>query len=482
MHNFRPVLYAIGILLTTLAVFMLIPAVFDYMSQDQEWVGFFLSSFITFFVGLSLTLTNKGKSAPLNIRQAFVLTTFSWLALVSFAALPFKFSAAGLSVADAFFESMSGLTTTGASVMTGLDDMPPGILLWRSLLHWIGGIGIIVVALAVLPMLNIGGMQLFRTESSDKTEKILPRTAQISIAIGSVYLLLTVICYIMLIWAGMSHFDAINHAMSTVSTGGFSTHDQSIGYFNSIHIEYIVIFFMLAGGIPFVLYIHLLQGNVSALHKDSQVRWFLTIVALSALACAIWLTLNNGMDLTYALRVSLFNLVSIATTTGFASTDYSIWGGFPVTLIFMLSVVGGCTGSTTGGIKVFRYQVLYQTAKAQINHLIQPHAVIRPRFNGKPLSEAITSSVMSYIILFAFSFLVVALILSLCGLDYISSMSGAAATLANVGPGLGDVIGPAGNYADVPVLAKWVLSFAMLLGRLEIFTILVLFSSYFWQD
>jgi trk system potassium uptake protein TrkH len=482
MYNFRPVLHAIGILLTILAAFMLIPAIFDYMSQDQEWVSFSLSSFITFFVGLSLTLTNKGKAANLNIRQAFVLTSGSWLALVTFAAIPFKFSDMGLSLTDSFFESMSGLTTTGATVLTGLDSLPPGILLWRSILQWIGGIGIIVVALAVLPMLNIGGMQLFRTESSDKSEKILPRTAQISIAIGSVYLLLTVICCILLIWVGMSHFDAINHAMTTVATAGFSTHDQSIAYYNNPKIEYVMSFFMLASGIPFVLYINALQGNIKAFNKDSQVKWFLSIVGLSIVVCSAWLSAYKGLPFSEALRLSTFNIISVTTTSGFASDDYSMWGGFAITLIFLLSVVGGCTGSTTGGIKVFRYQVLYQTAKTQVNHLIQPHAIFRPRFNGKPLSEAITGSVMSYIILFAFSFLVLALILSLCGLDYISSMSGAAATLSNLGPGLGDTLGPTGNYSTVPTPAKWVLSFAMLLGRLEIFTLLVLFSAHFWRD
>jgi len=482
MFNFRPVLYAIGILLTILASFMLIPAIFDYLAHDQEWVGFLLSAFLTFFVGLSLTLTNKGQTGNLNIRQAFVLTTGSWLALATFAAFPFKFSGMGLSFTDSFFESMSGLTTTGATILEGLDQMPPGILLWRSILQWIGGIGIIVVALAVLPMLNIGGMQLFRTESSDKSEKILPRTTQISFAIGSVYLLLTVICCIMLIWVGMGQFDAINHAMTTVATAGFSTHDQSIAYFNNPNIEYVMSFFMLASGIPFVLYINALQGNIKAFNKDSQVKWYLSIIILSVFICSLWLSFVKDIHYFEALRLSTFNIISITTTSGFASADYSQWGGFAITLIFLLSVVGGCTGSTTGGIKIFRFQVLYKTAKTQINHLIQPHAIIRPRFNGKPLSEAITGSVMSYIILFAFSFQVLALILSLCGLDYISSMSGAAATLANLGPGLGDTIGPAGNYATVPSTAKWVLSFAMLLGRLEIFTLLVLFSSYFWQD
>lgn len=482
MLNFRPILLVIGMLLTVLSVAMLIPTVVDLLAHSPDWLSFFISAFLTAFVGISLIFTNQGKSSHLNIRQAFILTAGSWIVLAAFSALPFMFSELNLNYTDAFFESISGLTTTGSTILTGLDYMPPGILIWRALLQWMGGVGIIVLALAVLPMLRIGGMQLFRTESSDKSDKILPRAAQISIAIGSVYFFLTVICAIALWLAGMGEFDAICHAMTSVSTGGFSTHDASIGYYDSQAIETIIVVSMIMSGIPFVLYVQTLRGHTLALWNDSQVRWFLAIIALSVIAVTCWLNFHMGFSWSDAFRRSLFNVSSIISTAGFASHDYSLWGGFAVTLMFLLSVVGGCTGSTTGGIKIFRYQMLYQTAKSQINHLIQPHAVFRPRFNGKPVSESITSSVMSFIILFAFCFLVLAALLSLSGLDYISSMSAAASALANVGPALGPILGPAGTYASIPDVSKWLLSFAMLAGRLEIFTILVLFSPYFWQE
>lgn len=482
MLNFKPILLVIGTLLTILAISMIIPAIFDMVAHNQEWVSFLISSFLTAFVGISLVLTNQGATGNLNLRQAFIITTGSWTVLAAFAALPFWFSELGLSYTDSFFEAMSGITTTGATIMVGLDFLPPGILLWRSTLQWMGGIGIIVMALAILPMLKIGGMQLFKTESSDKSDKILPRTAQVSIAIGSVYLLLTVICAVLLWSAGMGEFDAVNHAMTTIATSGFSTHDNSIGYFNNPTIEYIIAFFMVASAIPFVLYIKVLRGRIDVIWKDTQVRLFFLILFLSVVTIIFWLIFKMGFSVSDSIRLAVFNIISVTTTTGFSTTDYSLWGGFAVTFIFLLSVVGGCTGSTSGGIKIFRYQVLYQTAKTQINHLIQPHAVIRARFNGKPIPETVTSSVMSFIILFAFSFLVLAVILAMSGLDYLSSMSAAAATLANLGPALGPIVGPSGNYSSIADFTKWILSFAMLLGRLEIFTVLVLFSSYFWRD
>lgn len=482
MLNFKPILLVLGILLTVLSVFMLVPTVIDLIYYNDDWKNFFLSSFLTSFVGISLILTNQGKHTSLNIRQAFILTTGSWVCLTAFAALPFLFSGQNMSYTDSFFEAMSGLTTTGGTVMVGLDNMPKGLLLWRAILAWLGGIGIIVVALAVLPMLKIGGMQLFRTESSDKSDKILPRAAQISFAIISVYFLLTVLCAMCLWYSGMDEFDAICHGMTTIATSGFSTHDASIAYFESPKIEYVMSLFMILSSLPFVLYVQVLRGHTNAIWKDTQVQWFLALLFINITVMAVWLHFEKGFGIEESVRYTLFNITSIVTTSGFSSTDYSLWGGFAVTTFFLLSVVGGCTGSTTGGIKIFRYQMLYQIARSQVNHLIQPHAVFRPRFNNKPISEAITSSVMSFIILFAFCFLILAVLLSLSGMDYISSMSAAAANLANVGPGLGPVVGPAGNYSQIPDVSKWLLSFAMLTGRLEIFTVLVLFSPYFWRD
>ncbi|MGB1539769.1 MAG: TrkH family potassium uptake protein, partial [Rickettsiales bacterium] len=387
----------------------------------------------------------------------------------------------GLSFADAYFEAVSGITTTGSTVISGLDTATPELLLWRALIQWLGGIGIIVFAIAILPMLRIGGMQLFRTESSEK-EKILPRAAQIANVIAGVYLALTMLCAIALWMAGMSGFDAICHAMTTLATAGFSTYDESIGHYDSANIEMVLTFFMVVAAMPFILYYQMLRGKGEDFWKNAQVRWFLSSVAATVSIMTVWLIWKHNIEVFDAFRFASFNVVSIITTTGFASADYTTWGSFAVVFIFMLGVVGGCTGSTSGGIKIFRYHVLYEIAKAQVNQLIQPHGVFLPKYNRKPIAENVSSSVLSFFILFAFMFVVTALLLSLTGLDYITSMSAAATTLANVGPGLGPIIGPAGNFAPLPDIAKYILCFAMIAGRLELFTILVLFSPNFWRD
>ncbi len=482
MVNMRPILLVIGILLVILSGAMVIAAIADVLVRSDDWKNFITSAFFTAFIGGGLILSNHQKSENLSIKQAFILTALSWVALVAFSALPFMLSEFDISYTDSFFEAMSGLTTTGATVLVGLDTMPPGLLLWRSMLQWFGGIGIIVMAMAVLPMLKIGGMQLFRTESSDKSDKILPRATQISGAIGAIYVLLTILCAVALWMAGMPVFDAICHAMTTIATAGFSTHDASIGYFDSVAIEVVMTVGMLAAAIPFVLYIQVLRGRPWALWRDTQVQWFFAIIVLTVMFATYWLHHHNHLELWEALRLASFNVVSIVTTSGFSSADYSQWGPFFVTAIFLLSVVGGCTGSTTGGIKIFRYQVLYETAKVQVFRLVQPHGVFMPLFNRKPISDVVSSSVLSFFILFAFCFTVLALLLSATGLDFVTSMSAAAASLANLGPGLGDIVGPAGNYSSLSDAAKWLLTAGMLIGRLEIFTVLILFSNYFWRS
>lgn len=482
MISFRPIFLVSGILLTVLSIAMIVPAIMDLSVGNPDWSGFAFSSFVTAFIGVTLALTNRGHTGDLNLKQAFILTTSSWFVLAAFAALPFLFSTLDLNYTDAFFESMSGLTTTGATILVGLDNAPPGILLWRAILQWLGGIGIIVVAIAVLPMLKIGGMQLFRTESSDKSDKILPRAKQISGAIAIIYIILTMICAFFLWLAGMGTFDAICHAMTTIATAGFSTHDSSIGYFDNVMIEVVIAAFMLISAIPYVLYIKLVRGQPASLWNDAQVRWMLSLWAIVLISVTSWLYFNAGYSFADAARYAGFNVTAILTTTGFTSHDYSMWVGFPFTLIFFISIIGGCTGSTTGGMKIFRFQMLYETAKAQLHQLVQPHGVFKPHFNERPAPEGVTSSVMSFFILFAFCFSILAVLLAFTGLDYVTSMSAAASALANLGPGLGDIIGPAGTYEPIPDFAKWVLSVAMLVGRLELFTVLVLISPYFWRD
>jgi trk system potassium uptake protein TrkH len=480
--DLRPILLVIGVLLVILALFMTPPMVADMAAGHPVWQVFLGAGATTLFIGVSLVLVNRGPGmGELTGRQAFLLTTLVWVVMASFAALPLALSDLDLSIADAVFEAMSGITTTGSTVIVGLDIAPPGILLWRAILQWLGGIGIIVMGVAILPILSVGGMQLVRAESSDLSEKILPRAAQIASAIGMIYLALTLACAALYWYAGMSPFDAAAHAMTTIATGGFSTSDASMAVFGSPAIEWIAVLFMVLGGLPFVLYIQATNGNVMALFRDAQVRWFLGIVTLAAATIAAWLWVTVDVRLLTALRQAAFNTVSVITGTGYASVDYGVWGTLPVAALFFLMCVGGCTGSTTGGIKIFRLTVLHAIASNQIARLVRPHGVFIPMFNGRPLPEAAAIAVMAFVFMFALSFSVVAILLSALGLDYLTAMSGALTALANVGPGLGPVIGPSSNFAILPEAAKWLLAAAMLLGRLELLTVLILFTPAFWR-
>jgi trk system potassium uptake protein TrkH len=383
--------------------------------------------------------------------------------------------------ADSFFESVSGLTTTGSTVISLLDTRPAGILLWRAILHWLGGIGIIAMAIAVLPMLRVGGMQLFRLESSDRSEKVMPRATQFASAILKVYLSLSVICTVAYWIAGMSFFDAICHMMATLSTGGFSTSDQSVAKFDSPLIDMLVSFFMLLGALTFPLYITALQGRASVLWKNEQTRGFLAFIAVLVISLTLWQWLVNAMPPFTALRYVIFSVISIITTTGFADTDYSLWGGFPVAVFFFLTFVGGCTGSTTGGIKIFRFQVLYAVAKSQLRRLLQPHGVFVPMYQKREINETVALSVLTFIFIYMLSFALLSVALGLFDLDFVTATSSAATAIGNVGPGLGDIVGPAGNFATIPDGAKLLLAFGMLLGRLEFMALLVVLTPWFWR-
>ena len=481
MIDFRPILLILGFLLTTLAIVMMVPAAVDIVAGNPDWQVFAVAGGVTLFIGVSLSLTSRAGGASLSIRQAFILTTLSWIVLTIFAALPFTFSQLKLTFTDALFEAMSGITTTGATVIVNLDQAPPGLLLWRSLLQWLGGIGIIVMALAVLPLLRVGGMQLFHMESSDQSDKALPRTAQIAAAIGIIYLALTVILAGALWIAGLNGFDAIAHAMTTIATGGFSTHDTSLSYFDSAIVEAITILGMVVGSLPFLLYLSVIQGKFGALFKDNQVQWFVTVLAVVIVLVAGWLWLSNGIDPLTAIRLSAFNVVSVMTGTGYATAGFDRWGSFAIPVFFFIMFIGGCAGSTTCGIKVFRFQILYAAAKTQFENLSQPHGVFIPYYNGNPISDEVIKSVLSFFFVFGMTFALLAIGLALLGLDFLTSISGAASAIANVGPGLGPTIGPDGNYDSLPDAAKWLLSAGMLLGRLELFTVMVLFTRAFWR-
>ncbi len=481
MSKYRPILLVLGVLLLIISFAQLPPFFLDTYLEHPNSEGFLSSIIISAFVGGALFLSNmSGKiQQNLNIKQVLLLTSLSWVMLVLFASIPMYLAAVDLSYTDAFFESMSGLTTTGATIIPDLNQLSKGMLLWRSIIQWLGGIGIIVMAMAILPFLRIGGMQLFRSESSDNTEKILPRAQQIAAAISGVYLFFTIICFFAYYFAGMTLFDAVNHSFTTIATAGFSTHNNSFAYFDNPLIEWIAIVFMLAGGIPYILYVQAFKGKLSRLVTDDQVKLFILMYIFALIITIAFLSREYPLHL--AIRMGAFNITSIYTTTGFANWDYSNWGAFLIVFVFMISVFGGCTGSTTGGIKTFRFYVMFQTAWNQIKQLIQPHGVFRYKYNGRQLEPSSIYSVLSFFILFALCFTVMAIALAFTGLDFLTSISAAAATMANLGPGLGDVVGPAGNYSTLSVSAKWILSFGMLLGRLEIFTILILFTPFFWK-
>ena len=481
MTDFRPTFVVIGILLAMVAVMMTLPAIVDAMNGHDDWQVFVIAASMTLFVGVAMALTSRTPRTKLSTRQAFLMTTFSWLAMTLFASIPFMFSEIKLSFTDAFFEAMSGITTTGSTVITGLDAAPRGILLWRALLQWLGGIGIIVTAIAVFPMLRVGGMQLFRMESSDQSEKALPRAAQVAAAIGVIYLALTSLCAIAYWLAGMTGFEAVAHAMTTIATGGFSTSDLSLSHFHNFSIEMIAIVGMLVGALPFILFLKMLQGDGRVLFRDSQVQWFISIVGLGVLAAAGWLWYVNGMEPTRALRFASFNIVSIITGTGYATSDFSLWGSFAVPVFFFIMFIGGCAGSTSCGIKIFRFQVLYAAARTQLHQLLQPSGVFIPYYNRRPISDEVIVSVLSFFFVFGICFALLAIGLGMVGLDFISAVSSAATAIANVGPALGSTVGPANTFQSLPDLGKWMMAAGMLLGRLELFTVIVLFTRSFWR-
>ncbi len=480
--KFEPVINLIGLLLCTLSVFMLIPAIVDFLLNSSDWPAFLASSFITLFVGAGLYLSSRGnKSEHLELRQAFLLTNFAWISISVFGSLPFLFSELNMSLIDAIFESTSGITTTGATVILNLEQTSSGILLWRALLQWLGGIGIIVMAIAILPMLSIGGMQLFKTESYETPDKVVPRAAIFASGISIIYATLTLIWTLMLWSVGMPIFDAIAHSMTTLATGGYSTKSNSLAAFQSVYIELIITFGMIVGSLPFVHYLSITKNGWKNLIKDEQVKWFLILIII----LVFLVTLNlyfQGANILDSMRLALFNVVSILTGTGFGTADFSQWGGFVTTLLLMLMFIGGCAGSTTCGLRMARIQVLFANAKTQIYKLLSPHAVVVPYYNKKPIPDTVAESVMGFFFLYILVFAIISCLLGSLGLDFITSISGAASAIGNVGPGLGEVIGPTGTFNSIPDLGKILLCFGMILGRLEIFAILVMFSPSFWKN
>ena len=482
MFSNKTVFFLIGVLLTILGVSMLIPYAIQIL-QNENSHSFIGSSFITIFIGILFILANLEKNFKLNLQQTFLFSALAWFLIAIFGSLPFLLSPITFSISDAFFESMSGITTTGATVITNLDATPKSILLWRSIMQWLGGIGIIVMAITILPLLKVGGMQLFKMEGPLSTEKILPRTLEVATILISTYLVLTIICALLYWFFGMSVFDSVAHSMTTLATGGFSTHNNSIGFFENPNIEIIASIFIILGSIPFITYLKFVKGNKRIFLEDIQIKGLINILVISIIIMFAYLFfISNELSIFDKLRISAFNVVSILSGTGYVTDDFGLWGKFSLIFFLFLMFIGGCAGSTACGIKIFRLQMLIIFLKNQIKKLISPNSVIVVKYNNQKITDDFIKSVITFIFSFLFIFLIIALLLSLTGLDFITAISGAASSISNVGPGLGDIIGPNGNYKNIPDVSKWVLSFGMLLGRLELFAILVLFFPSFWRN
>jgi trk system potassium uptake protein TrkH len=477
----RPILMNVGSLLLVMACFMTAPLVADLAAKDGNWPSFLVAAAAAAFVGVALVLASRGHPNRLTIRESILLTVTSWLVAPAIGAVPLLLSIPHLTLSDAFFEATSAMTTTGSTVLTGLDRMPAGILLWRAILQWIGGIGIIVMGIALMPLMRTGGIRLFRLESSERGERVMPRVQNFIVMMVGVYLVLTVACALAYMVTGLSPFDAICHAMTTLSTGGFANYDNSFEAFDNAAAEWVAVVFMISGSIPFFLYISALRGGPMNFFANRQVRGLFAILLLSILAIALWLWVKDGVPALLALRLSAFNVTSIVTTTGYASTDYTTWGSLPVGLFFFLTFVGGCTGSTAGGIKILRFQIVFFELRNTLQLLLSPNSVRRAGRPGQPSDPESTIGAMVFVLAFLLTIAGVSILLEFLGYDIVTAVTAATTAVANVGPGLGTIIGPAGNFAPLPDAAMWILAAAMLLGRLELFAIFVLFTRQFWR-
>ena len=482
MTSNKTVFFLIGVLLIVLGLSMLAPYSMQVIYKENSH-SFISSSFVTIFIGILCILANLEKDLKLNLRQTFLFSTLAWVTVAIFGSLPFVLSNQTFSFSDAFFESMSGITTTGATIISDLDNSPKSILLWRAIMQWLGGIGIVVMAITILPLLKVGGMQLFKMEGPDSTEKILPRTIEVAAIIISTYIILTLFCGFFYWIFGMTVFDSICHAMTTIATGGFSTHNDSIGFFKNSNIEIVASLFIILGSIPFISYLKFSQGNKKIFFQDVQIKGLIYLLAISILIMFLYLLfINYEGNLFEKIRISSFNVISILSGTGYVTDDFGLWGKFSLIFFLFLMFIGGCAGSTACGIKIFRLQMLLIFLKNQVKKLIYPNSVIITKYNNYKISDDFIRSVIIFIFSFLFIFLIIAMLLSISGLDFVTSISGAASSISNVGPGLGEIIGPDGNYKTLPDLSKWILAAGMLLGRLELFAVLVLFFPSFWRN
>lgn len=479
MSNYKTVFFTLGILQIILGASMFLPIIIQMIYSEID-SSFFGASIITIIFGTLFFLSNLDHDKKLNLQQAFLLTALSWLSIAIFGSLPFIFSNLNLSFTDSFFESMSGITTTGSTILSNLEITPKSILLWRAILQWLGGIGIIVMAITLMPIMNVGGMQLFKISSNDTSEKILPKSKEISLRLIYIYSSLTILCALTYWIFGMNIFDSLTHSMTTIATGGFSNYNDSIGYFNSIPIEISAMLFIILGSLPFIVYIKFINGNKKIFTTDIQIRTFVRIILIAITVLSIYLIFYDGNK--FNLRSIFFNVISILTGTGYVNAEFDSWGSFALVLFLALMFIGGCAGSTTCGVKIFRIQILYLFISNQLKKIIYPKGVFVMKYDKNVIDNKFISSIISFIYLYFVIFFILAALLSLTGLDFVTAISGAATSISNVGPGLGNIIGPNGNFSTLPDMSKWILTLGMILGRLELFAILVLFIPSFWRN
>ena len=481
MLNLKPIALVGGTVVCSVGFLLFIPLITEIFYQSESWQSYAVPILIYLIVGGSLVITNRNIELKISIKEAFIITVLSWILLAFLSAVPFIYTKINLSVVDALFESMSGITTTGATILNNLDNLPKGILIWRALLQWLGGIGIVVLALVILPFLRIGGMQLFHLEGDDPYDKFLPKISSVVTKIIFVYGGLTLILIILYFTNGMSLFDAIAHSFTTISTGGFSTHNDSLAYFESNSILNIAIFFMIIGSIPFLLLAQTTFTNFS-IFKDHQVRVLIFILAVAIIIIYYFARPYVEGSALNRLSTISFNTISIISGTGYVSANFEEWGNYASVLFLFLMFIGGCAGSTTGGLKVFRFQILFKFIYLHLKKMLQPHMVLSAKFNGKKVPESTYESVMTFFFVYIITFASSALLLSFSGLDFLTCISAAASTISNVGPGLGEIIGPEGNYSSLTNYSKLILVITMFLGRLEMLTIFVLLLPSFWKN
>jgi len=457
-----------------------IPIVIQFLYGEFD-SSFIISSIITLIFGVLFLISNLDYEKRIDLHQAFLITSLSWISVAIFGSLPFFFSNLDLTFTDSFFESMSGITTTGSTIITNLENSPKSILIWRAILQWLGGIGIIVMAITLMPLMNVGGMLLFKVLNSDSSNEILPSSKEISIKLILIYVSLTFACGLAYKIFGMNFFDSITHSMTTIATGGFSNYNESIGYFNSSKIEIVAILFIILGSVPFISYIKYISGNKKIFLQDSQITTFIKLILISILLLFIYLSYENSRISFSDIRSVTFNVVSILTGTGYVTKEFDQWGSFPLLYFLILMFIGGCAGSTACGIKIFRVQILFRFIINQLKKIIYPRGIFVIKYENSNVDDKFLASIISFIYFYIIIFFIITALLTLTGLDFITSISGAATSISNVGPGLGSIIGPNGNFSEIPEISKWILSVGMILGRLELFAILTLLLPSFWR-